>query len=66
MFVNNSNNNPYFTNYSTNNRSLSTSDQLNSKTNNLFNIQINDRNLANSEIAPLILKVLVQRTFVMF
>ena len=33
LFVNNSNNNQYFTNYSTNNRSVSANDQLNSKTN---------------------------------
>ena len=32
LFVNNSNNNHYFTNHSTNNTSVFTSDQLNSKT----------------------------------
>ena len=32
-FVNNSNNNHYFTNYSTNNSSVATNEQLNSETN---------------------------------
>ena len=37
LFVNNSNNNHYVKNYSTNNRSVSYSDQLNSKTNHINN-----------------------------
>ena len=37
LFVNNSNINHYFTNYLTNNRSVSTNDQLNSKPNHLIN-----------------------------
>ena len=53
LFVNNSNNKHYFTNYSTNNRSVSTNDQLNSKTNHLINNLINDGDLPNSETAPL-------------
>ena len=36
MDVNNSNNNDFFTNYSTNNRFVYTNDQLNSKTNHLI------------------------------
>ena len=50
QIVNNSNNNHNITNYATNNRSVSTNDQLNSKTNHL----IKDGDLPNSEIAPLI------------
>ena len=42
LFVNNSNNTHYFTNYSTNNRSLSTNDQLNSTITHLINNSIND------------------------
>ena len=53
LFVNNSNNNHYFTNYSTNNRSVSTNGKLNSKTNHLLNISINGVDLPNSETAPL-------------
>ena len=37
LFVNNLKNNHYVTNYSTNNRSVSTNDQLNNKTNHLIN-----------------------------
>ena len=37
MDANNSNNNDFFTNYSTNNRFVYTNDQLNSKTNHLIN-----------------------------
>ena len=37
LFVNNSNNNHYFTNYSINNRYVSTNNQLNSETNHLIN-----------------------------
>ena len=37
LFVNNSNNNHYFTNYSTYNRSVSTNDHRNSETNCLTN-----------------------------
>ena len=48
LFVNNSNDKYYFTNYSTKNRSVSTNDQLNRKTNHIIN------NLPNSETAPLI------------
>ena len=55
LFVNNSNNNHYFTNYSTNNRSVSTNDQLNSKANHLINNSINDGDLPNSETASLII-----------
>ena len=36
LFVNNSNNNHYFTNYSNNNRSVSTNDQINIKPNHLI------------------------------
>ena len=52
VFVNNSNNNHYFTKYSKNNRSVSTNDQLNSKSNHLINNYIKDGNLPNSEKAP--------------
>ena len=51
LFVNNSNNNHYL--QITNNRSVSTSDQLNSKTNQLINNSINGGHLPNSETAPL-------------
>ena len=37
LFVNNSNNNHYFTNYSTNNRIVSTNDQMHRKTKHLIN-----------------------------
>ena len=53
LFVNNSNNNHYFKNHLTNNRALSTNDQLNRKTNHLINNSINDGDLPNSETAPL-------------
>ena len=53
LFVNNSNNNHYFTNFSTNYRSVSIIDQLNSITICLINNKIKDGDLANSEIAPL-------------
>ena len=53
LFVNNSNNNHHFTNCSTNNRSVSTNDQLNSKTNHLINNSVDDGDLPNSETAPL-------------
>ena len=45
--------NIFFTNYSTNNRSVSTNDQLNSKTNHLINNSIKDGDLPDSETAPL-------------
>ena len=56
LFVNNSNNNHYFTNYSTNNTLVSTNDQLNGKTNHLINNSINERDLPNSETATLSLR----------
>ena len=54
LSVNNSNNNHYFPNYPTNNRSVSPNHQLNSKTNHFINNSINDGDLPNSETAPLI------------
>ena len=47
LFVNNSNNNYYCTNYSTNNRFVSSSDQLNSKANHIINNSINLANESN-------------------
>ena len=54
LFVNNTNNNHDLTNYSKNNRSVSTNDQLNSKTNHLIYNSSNAEDLPNSETAPLI------------
>ena len=53
LFVNNLNNHHYFTNYSTNNRSVFTKVPPNSITNCLINNYIKDGDLPNSEIAPL-------------
>ena len=61
LFVNNSNNDRYYTNYTQNNRSVSTNDQLNSNTNHLINNSIKDGNLANSETAPFIYPWLISQ-----